>query len=280
VALAALAASVGMFALAPLASNASTTPVPLGDAASFAVLGGSTVTNTGSSVIDGNVGLSPGSSVTGFPPGNVNDGSIHVDDAVASGGELALTAAYGDAASAASTATLTTDLASRTLTPGVYTATSLSPSIGLNGTLTLNAEGNANAVFIFQAASTLLVGSGSDVVLTGGAQACNVFWEVGSSATVGTGASFVGNILALDSITMDTGASLVGRALTQTAAVTLDSNVIKLAKCASAKTGASGSSGSSGRSGSGGGGTGSKGSPGSKPAHPARPAKKPSGFTG
>jgi len=217
--------------MALLASSAQAATVGLGTAANFAVLAGSTVTNTGPSVISGDLGLSPGTAVTGFPPGTVKAGTIHAADSVALQAQRDLTTAYNDAAGRSSTATISADLAGRTLTPGVYTSAS---SLGLSGALTLNAEGNANAVFVFQAGSKLTAGSGSRVRLTGGAQACHVFWQVGSSATIGTSSTFVGNILALTSISMKTGATLDGRALARNGAVTLDTNTITKAVCAAA----------------------------------------------
>jgi hypothetical protein len=209
-------------------ASAGPSPVGLGTAAGFAVLGGSTVTNTGSTVVTGDLGLSPGTSITGFPPGTVN-GTTHQTDAAALQAQKDLTTAYDDAAGRTSTATISDDLAGRTLTPGVYQG---APSLALTGTLTLDGQGDANAVFIFRApASTLTTASGSRVVLTGGAQACNVIWQVGSSATLGSGSFFKGNILALQSITMNTGAALDGSALARNGAVTLDDNTISAAVC-------------------------------------------------
>jgi hypothetical protein len=215
--------------LAPLAFSAQA-PVGLGTAANFAVLAGSTVTNTGPSVISGSVGLDPGSAVTGFPPGIVLAGTTEVADGVALQAKNDLVTAYNSAAGRSSTATISGDLAGRTLVSGVYTSAS---SLGLSGALTLDAQGDPSAVFIFQAGSTLIVGSGSQVNLIGGAQACNVFWQVGSSATIGTGSSFVGNIMALTSVTMTTGATLQGRALARNGAVTLDTNTITSPTCTS-----------------------------------------------
>jgi hypothetical protein len=203
-------------------------PVGLGTDGSFAVLAGSTVTNTGPSVISGSVGLDPGSAVTGFPPGIVLAGTTQVANGVALQAKSDLVTAYNDAAGRSSTATVSGDLAGRTLTSGVYTSAS---SLGLSGALTLDAQGDPNAVFVFQAGSTLIVGSSSQVNLIGGAQACNVYWQVGSSATIGTGAAFVGNILALTSISMTTGATLQGRALARNGAVTLDTNTITRPLC-------------------------------------------------
>lgn len=206
------------------ASASAQTAPSLGSAQSFTVLGASTVTNTGPTAITGNVGVSPGTAVTGFPPGTVVAGSIHAADAAALAAQNSVTTAYNSLASQACTQDLTgQDLGGMTLTPGVYCFAS---SAQLTGTLILNAQGNAAAVFIFKIGSTLTTASGSTVSLINGGSLCNVFWQVGSSATLGTATSFVGNILALASITMTTGANLTGRALARNGAVTLDSNTI------------------------------------------------------
>jgi hypothetical protein len=202
--------------------------VSLGTADSFAVLGGSTVTNTGPTVITGDLGVSPGTSVTGFPPGTVN-GTQHIADAVAGQAQTDLTTAYNTAAAQAPTGTVSADLGGQTLTPGVYNSAT---SLGLTGALTLDAQGNANAVFIFQAGSTLTTASASSVNLVNGAQACNVFWQIGSSATLGTASTFRGSILALTSITATTGATVDGRLLARNGATTLDSNTVTRAQCA------------------------------------------------
>jgi hypothetical protein len=193
----------------------------------FSVLAGSTVTNTGSSVVSGDVGLSPGTSVTGFPPG-LAGGTIHVADGAAALAQATLTAGYIDAAGRMGGTSVAGDLVGKTLTAGVYTSTS---SLANSGDLTLDAQGNPDAVFIFQIASTLTTGSGSHVVLANGAKACNVFWQVGSSATLGTNSVFKGNILALTSITITTGVNLEGRALARNGAVTLDTDVITGCTC-------------------------------------------------
>ena len=231
-----LALAVAALALAPalLASSAHAASVPLGTADSFAVLAATTVTNTGPTVIGGDVGVSPGTAITGFPPGVVSaPGTMHSADGVALQAQRDVDTAYSDAAGRSSTATISADLAGRTLTPGAYTSAS---SLGLNGDLTLDGENDPNAVFVFQAGSTLLAGttSPSRVLLTRGAQACNVFWQVGSSATIGPATQFVGNILALTSIALQSAATLNGRALAREAAVTLDSNTITKTSCATA----------------------------------------------
>ena len=207
------------------ASPASAQTAPsLGAAQGFAVLGGSTVTNTGSSVITGDLGVSPGSAVTGFPPGLVVSGTIHGADAAALAAQDAVTTAYNSLVGQACTQDLTgQDLGGQTLTAGVYC---FSSSAQLTGTLTLNAQGNANAVFIFKMGSTLTTASASSVVLINGGSPGNVFWQVGSSATLGTGTSFAGNILALTSITVTTGARVTGRTLARNGAVTLDTNAV------------------------------------------------------
>jgi ethanolamine utilization microcompartment shell protein EutS len=200
----------------------------LGTATTFAVLGGSTVTNTGSSVVTGDLGVSPGTAITGFPPGIVV-GTIHSADAVALQAQSDVTTAYNALAGLACTGNLTgTDLGGLTLTAGVYC---FSSSAQLTGILTLNAQGDPAAVFVFQIGSTLTTASNSSVVLINGAQSCNVFWQVGSSATLGTDTAFAGNILALTSITLNTGASISGRALARNGAVTMDTNNVSNALC-------------------------------------------------
>jgi hypothetical protein len=212
-------------------ASAAEAPVGLGTASTYSVLGGQTVTNTGPSTMDGDLGVSPGSAITGFPPGTVN-GTVHAADAAAAQAQSDLTTAYNDAAGRTSNATVSGDLGSGpTLTSGVYTSAS---SLGLTGTLTLDAQGDPDAVFIFQAGSTLTTASGSNVSLTNGAQACNVFWQVGSSATLGTGSTFRGTILALTSITVTTGTVVHGRALARNGSVTLDTDAFTNDACISA----------------------------------------------
>ena len=192
-------------------------------AAGYAVLAGSTVTSTGLTIVSGNLGLSPGTSVTGFPPGLMNGGVQNVANPAAVQAKSDLVAAYDEAAGLApATPVAASTLGGLTLTPGVYSGGALD----LTGTLTLDAQGDSGAVFVFQAASTLITASASRVELVNGASPCNVFWKVGSSATLGTTTSFKGTILALASITLNTGATVDGRMLARNGAVTLDSNVV------------------------------------------------------
>ena len=195
------------------------------------MLGGSTVTNTGSSVITGDVGVSPGSAITGFPPGVIVNGTTHAADAVALAAQNSTTLAYTLLAGQPCTQDLTgQDLGGMVLTPGVYC---FSTSAQLTGILTLNAQGNSAAVFVFKIGSTITTASNSSVVMINGGVRCNVFWQVGSSATLGTGTSFAGNILALTSITLNTGAAVFnGRTLARNGAVTLDTNTVTLVGCA------------------------------------------------
>jgi hypothetical protein len=229
-----LLALISTLALASSASGATAT-VGLHSAASFSVLAGSTVTNTGPTTMFGDLGLSPGSSVTGAP---LVLGQTHVDDAVAIAAKNDLTTAYNDAASRPSNGSAGTDLAGQTFLPGVRTASS---SLLLSsGNVTLDAQGDPNAVFIFQIGSTLTTGSNTSVQLVNGAQACNVFWQDGSTATLGTGTRFVGTVMASASISATTAATIHGRLLAQTAAVTMDTNTITTSNCASSVTGSGG----------------------------------------
>ncbi|HEX8251854.1 MAG TPA: ice-binding family protein [Thermoanaerobaculia bacterium] len=226
-----LLAAIGIALLFP--SVTASAQIALDTAENFAVLAGSAVTNTGATVVSGEVGVSPGSSVTGFPPGVIVNGTIHAADAVAGQAQTDLTDAYNTAAGIACTTNLTgQNLGGLTLTPGVYCFDS---SAALTGTLTLDLQGNPNAFFLFKIGSTLTTASGSSVVLTNaGGTGCpaNVFFQVGSSATFGTGSTFVGNVLALTSITLTTGTNLNGRVLARNGAVTLDTN--NVTSCAAA----------------------------------------------
>lgn len=203
--------------------------VDLGCAASFAILAGSTVTSTGPSVVSGDLGLSPGTAVTGFPPASVINGAILVNTTGSNNAKGCLTTAYIDLMGRSLNAiSLPGQLGGLTLAPGLYSNSSTSgiSGTGTNGILTLDAGGNPNAVWIFQMGSTLITDPGTSIVLAGGALAKNIFWGVGTSATLGTNSVFYGNILAQASITLNTGAKLYGRALTQTAAVSLDASTI------------------------------------------------------
>lgn len=215
---ASFAAAVLLVAAAPV-----TAQISLGTAQSFGVLGGSAVTNTGATTVNGNVGVSPGTSVTGFLPGVVVGGAIHSNDAVAMQAQNDLTTAYNNIAATPCTVDLTgQNLGGLTLTPGVYC---FSSSAQLTGALTLDALGNPNALFLFKIGSTLTTASGSTVTVINGGTSCNrVYWQVGSSATLGTGTSFAGDILALTSITLTTGANTSGKVLARNGAVTLDTN--------------------------------------------------------
>ena len=212
-------------------------PVGLGKADSFAVLAGTTVTNTGPSTINGGLGVSPGTAVTGFPPGTVH-GTIHSADALAGQAQSDLTTAYDSAAGRTPPVLVSAEIGDVSrgglaLTPGVYKASS---ALGLTGPLTLDAQGNPNAVFIFQVGSMLTTASGSHVNFVNGAQPCNVFWQIGSSATLGTSSVFVGTILALTSISVNDSVTVQGRALARNGAVTLINDTISAARCATGGT--------------------------------------------
>ncbi|MES2799242.1 MAG: ice-binding family protein [Bacteroidota bacterium] len=199
--------------------------VPLAGLSNLAVLAGASITNTGATNITGDMGLSPGTSIGGFPPGILN-GTLHINDAIANQAKLDLVAAYNNAAGRTSTDMLTVsgNLGGLTLTPGLYKSTS---SLSLSsGNLTFDAKGNSDAVFIIQIASSLTTTSGREVILSGGAKASNIFWQVGSSATFGTTTIFKGNVMAMQSITFNTGATLDGRALARNGNITMAGNVI------------------------------------------------------
>lgn len=199
--------------------------VPLGAADNFAILSGSGITNTGATVVTGDMGLSPGTSVGGFPPGILN-GILHINDADANQSKLDIVTAYDDAKDRTATdiVTLSGNIGGLTLTPGLYKSTS---SLALSsGNVTFDALGNPDAVFIIQIASAFTATSGRQVILAGGAQASNIFWQVGSSATFGTTSVFKGTIIALQSISFNTGATLDGRAFSRNGAVTMSGNTI------------------------------------------------------
>ncbi len=201
------------------------TTISLAGASNFAILAGSEVTNTGETVITGDIGLSPGTSIGGFPPGILN-GTQHINDTIANQAKLDIITAYNEAAAktSAEAVTLSGNIGGLTLTPGLYFSTS-SLSIS-SGDITFDAMGDANAVFIIQIASAFTTTSGRAVILSGGASASNIFWNVGSSATFGTTTVMKGTVLAVESITFNTGATLDGRALTRTGGVTLEGNTI------------------------------------------------------
>jgi hypothetical protein len=203
-------------------------PVALGSASGFAVLAGSAVASSSFTVINnGDVGVSPGTAVDGFPPAAINNGTIHSANTTAAQAKLDLTTAYNDAAGrTVGAVTLAGNLGGQTLPPGLYKSTS---SLEISsGDLTLDAQGDANAVFIFQIASTLTTSSDRKVLLTGNAKAANVFWQVGTSATLGTLSVFKGTIMADQSITLTTGSALEGRALARIAGVTLDAATVTI----------------------------------------------------
>jgi hypothetical protein len=202
-------------------------PVGLGEAESFAVLGASTVTSAGVSALTGNLGVSPGTAMTGFPPGTVN-GTMHSADAASNKAQAEVGVAYADAAGRSPATPIAAALGGLTLTRGVYKSASF--TIGAN--LTLDAQNDPAAVFIFQAGSTLGTAASTHVNLINGAQTCNVFWQVGSSATLGASSFFAGNILALTSISMGSGVAMNGRALAHNGAVTLIEDTVAAPHCA------------------------------------------------
>ncbi|HEX2897975.1 MAG TPA: ice-binding family protein [candidate division Zixibacteria bacterium] len=196
--------------------------VNLASAGDYVILAGSTIANTGTSNVTGDVGLSPGTSVGGFPPGIMN-GTQHINDVDANNAKLDLTTAYNNAAGrTVAPISVAGNIGGRTLAPGLYKSTS---SLEISsGDLTLN--GNSNAIWIFQIASTLTTTAGRKVILSGGAKAKNVYWQVGSSATLGTTSVFKGTIMVDQSITMNTGATLEGRVLARIGGITLNGNTI------------------------------------------------------
>ena len=217
-------AALGLLVALPGSAQAAAVPVPLGTAGSFVVLAGAGITNTGPTTLNGDLGTFPTKTIKVTGKLTVT-GTNHAGDAVTQRAKTALVTAYNAAAGEGPTSPISGDLNGRRLKPGVYNSAS---SIGLRtgGTLTLDAAGDPGAVFVFQAGSTLKALSGSQIVLRNGARSCNVFWQVGSSATLGTNSRFVGTILAYQSITAETGAKVVGRLLARNGAVTLDTNTI------------------------------------------------------
>ena len=223
--------ALAMLAAGQTARAAGPAPVGLGTAEPFAVLAGTpAVTNTGPTTITGDLGISPAAAVTGFPPGIVN-GTIHAADAVALQAQSDLTIAYNDAAGRTPATTVAGGtLGGLTLVGGIYNAGGT--TLGLTGTLTLDAQNDPSSVWIFQATSDLVTASSSSVAFINGGQPCNVFWQVTSSATLGSGSTFAGTILALTSITMNDGVTLNGRALARNGQVTLINDTITSSTCA------------------------------------------------
>jgi hypothetical protein len=262
-------AGVGVASIAAMSllfagsASAATAPVNLGSDSSFSVLAGSTVTNTGPTTMSGGLGLDPGTSVTGAPQVL---GATHIDDGVAIAAQNDLVTGFNDAASRPHTVLASADLSGQAFTPGVYeTPSSLLFSAGA---VTLNAQGDPNAVFIFQVGSSITTSSATTVLLTNGAQPCNVFWQVGASVTLGSNSTFAGTVMAQTTITANTGANLDGRLLAQTGAVNLDTNTITTSACAPGTTG-----GTAGRAP--GGTTGTTGGPPARLAGPPRPPAGP-----
>jgi hypothetical protein len=203
--------------------------VPLGTACSFGILGGSTVTSTptAGTAVTGDIGVWPGTAINGFPPGTFT-GTEHAGDAVAQTAQGDLTTAYNYAAGVPGGTVLPADIGGETLAPGVYKTTSGQPSLGITGNLTLSGSGT----YIFQIVSTLTTAAGnSQVILADGATSQDVFWQVGSSATLGTNTIFQGIIMAQASVTLTTGATLDGSALARTGAVSLNENLVNVPPC-------------------------------------------------
>lgn len=230
----ALALLLALMLIAPAMSMAAQPPVDLGTTSSFAVLAGTTITNTGATTISGdaggNVGLYPGTAFPGRAQVTLT-GAVHLADSVASVAKTDLVTAYNDAAGRTPVTTIATELGGQTLTPGVYDSNA--GTFQITGTLTLDAQGDPNAVFIFKTASTLITASSSKVSLINSARYCRVFWKVGSSATLGTNSHFVGHIFALTSISAKTGATVQGQLLARNGAVTLEHNTIFNGLCVS-----------------------------------------------
>jgi hypothetical protein len=227
--LAAISIAVGIVAMAGGAS-AAPTKIDLGSADSFAVLAGAGTTNTGPTTVTGDMGTFATTSMTGMASVTLH-GTNHAGDAITQAAKTSLVTAYNDAAGQGPQTAIAADLGGLTLVSGVYNSES---SILLTGDLTLDGQNDPNAVFVFQAGSTLTTMSGSRVLLINGAQSCNVYWQVGSSATIGTTTTFRGNILALASITLNTNATVDGRVLASTGAVTMDTNTITRSVCSAA----------------------------------------------
>jgi len=219
--------AIGITLVITASAQAAATAVLLGAAKSFVVLAGAGVTNTGPTTLNGDIGTYPTKTIKGAGSLTVT-GTVHAGDAVSQGAKDDLVTAYDIAAGEKPPSPISGNLGGQTLTRGVYHSAS---TIGLTGTLTLDAAGDPDAVFVFQAGSSLTTASASRVRLTNGAQACNVFWQIGASATLGTGSTFRGSVLALTSITVTTGTTIEGRVLARNGAVTLDTNTITRPIC-------------------------------------------------
>jgi len=216
------------------ASAAGPAPVNLGSADAFAILAGTpSISNTGASSVNGDVGIHPAAAITGFPPGVIN-GAQHAADAIALQAKNSLTAAYNDAAARPVSSVVAAGALSGTLVGGVYNSGASILSIA--GTVTLDGQNDPTSVWIFQAQSSMVIASGSVVAFINGAQPCNVFWQVTSSASLGSTSTLSGTIMALDSITMANGVTLNGRALAQTGTVTLINDNISRVTCAAVST--------------------------------------------
>lgn len=202
-------------------------PVDLGSAGTYSVLAGQTVTNTGSTTIAGDLGTSPGTAITGFPPGLIS-GETHLADGPALLAQSDLAAAYDNAASRQPMEILDADLSGRTLVSGVYARNT---ELGITGNVTLDGQGDPNSVWIFQVGSALNTSTDSSINLINGANACNIYWQVGSSATLGTGSDFKGSIMALTSVSVNTDSTVEGRVLARNGSVTLDNNVFVEPNC-------------------------------------------------
>ncbi|MDD4624401.1 MAG: ice-binding family protein [Bacilli bacterium] len=220
---------ISLMLILPILTVSALTTINQGTTKDFAVLAGSTITNTGSSTINGDIGLYPGTSLIN-KEGITLDGTIHLTDSVADVAKNDLTTAYNQVSGLLPVSRIATQLGGQTLKPGIYD--SADGTFNITGTLILDAEGDSNAIFIFKTSSTLITATSSKISLINNAQHCNVYWKVGSSATLGTNSSFVGHIYALSSITATTGAKIQGQLLARDGAVTLDSNTIINTVCA------------------------------------------------
>lgn len=224
--------SIGLMISLADGSQAAVTPISLGTAEGFAVLAGSGITNTGTTTITGDLGTFPTTTIIGFSS-IVQSGANHAGDAITQGAKGDALTAYNAAVAESPTTVVSGDLGGRTLVAGAYSSAS---SLGLTGTLTLDGANNASSVFVFQAGSTLTTASASSIVLINGAQSCNVFWQMGSSVTLGTNSTFRGTILAQQSITATTGVVVDGRLLASNGAVTIDGGSITKPTCAPVPT--------------------------------------------